>query len=940
MKTRTRLRGACLTALITMLIVGVSLQQRARTAGSTIHVTTTSPGIANDGKCSLQEAIYAANFDSGVAPSAWDPLILFDTTCEAGSGDDVIELEAGATYTMTAPVDDPYNPTGPTATPIVLSNITIEGNGAKLVRANPGRDFTGLPNFRAFAVGNRPFVTCVSFPLIEACVEDSDTTMPIPGDGKGKLTLKNLFIKGFTAKGGNGASGGGGGLGAGGAIYVLQAGLDVQNTTFQDNGAGGGNGSANVNATGGGGGGGLGGNGGAKGVAPFHGGGGGGGSRGDGGQGGHYSLGGHGGGGGGTVGDGHNGFNEDDYHPEADNSEGGFRCGGAGGVTDIGIGSDDGDHAYCPGGGGGGGESYRPIVGFVGHGDGGAGLYGGGGGGGGYDGGSGGHGGFGGGGGGGTSCCNNGPLYPFSPDGGDGGFGGGGGSGHGGYLEDGDAGDGGSFAGNGGQDHGGGGAGLGGAIFGHRATIDVRNSTFVGNFAVRGLAGGTTARNGGDAGGAIFVVDGALTVTNATLAYNETTGEGAGIVLYHSSETDSASFTLRNTIISNSAPAVRECALRGDDLGEVTKQGSGNLITFNNGCPGNIATSPADPALGPLQINSPGNTPTMAIGIDSSARDTGDDAYCSVADQRGVPRADLAPCDIGAYEFSEPPNFTISPIDAVTVVLGQFNFTNVGLNSVSGFTGDVELSASADPGVYVSFTPNPVSVPADGTGTGSMRVELDAGVAAGDHTITVTATSGSLTHTATAIVTAVATAASVGGVIDSFGSLGCIDSGGVVNAFKAKLAVADTLNGIGLVQPAINALGALRYQIGAQQGKHILSSCTVNGQVIDPGAVLTADVTSLILSLSTAAPNPLVGFVINGSGPVANATVTLSGGGVIATATTDALGFYYFTGTTALKKGSTYQVSVPVSDKKKAGASTQQFTWAGVMKVLANLVAQ
>ena len=223
-------------------------------------VTTTAQGIANDGKCSLQEAIYAANFDSGDAPSAWDPLILFGTqACEAGSGDDVIELEAGATYPMTAPLDDPYNPTGPTATPIVLSNITIEGNGAQLVRANPGRDFTGLPNFRAFAVGNRPFVTCIYFPAFNECVPGLDTTLPIPGDGKGKLTLKNLFIKGFTAKGGNGASGGGGGLGAGGAIYVLQAGLDVQNTTFQDNGAGGGNGSANVNATGGGGGGGLGG---------------------------------------------------------------------------------------------------------------------------------------------------------------------------------------------------------------------------------------------------------------------------------------------------------------------------------------------------------------------------------------------------------------------------------------------------------------------------------------------------------------------------------------------------------------------------------------------------------------------------------------------------------------------------------------------------------
>ena len=97
---------------------------------------------------------------------------------------------------------------------------------------------------------------------------------------------------------------------------------------------------------------------------------------------------------------------------------------------------------------------------------------------------------------------------------------------------------GGTFGGHGSELNGGGGAGLGGAIFGHSSTITVSNSTFTGNFAVRGVAGTSgfeedkAAMNGSDAGGAIFTVGGALTITNSTIAGNESTGDGAGVVTY------------------------------------------------------------------------------------------------------------------------------------------------------------------------------------------------------------------------------------------------------------------------------------------------------------------------------------------------------------------------------------------------------------------------
>jgi hypothetical protein len=57
-----------------------------------------------------------------------------------------------------------------------------------------------------------------------------------------------------------------------------------------------------------------------------------------------------------------------------------------------------------------------------------------------------------------------------------------------------------------------------------------------------------------------------------------------------------------------------------DDNISLTLHGAGNLITHNDSdgvCPGVVSTS--DPALQALTLNSPGNTPTMAILANSPA---------------------------------------------------------------------------------------------------------------------------------------------------------------------------------------------------------------------------------------------------------------------------------------------------------------------------------
>jgi hypothetical protein len=220
-------------------------------------------------QCSLQEAFYASEFKSNLAINSSNPEITYTTGCEAGTGNgDTIMLPPGAVFTFDHSWDqDSHNYMGPTATPIVFSKIIIEGNGATLQWLDHGG--AAPVNSRLFAIG-------------------PDLTTDPNASAKGDVTLKNVYVKGFHVKGGDGGfGGGGGGLGAGGAIYNFGGVLTIENSTFENNGAVGGNGGDGTSDNGGGaGGGGLAGNGGA---GCGRSGGGGGGSRGDGGKGGASS---------------------------------------------------------------------------------------------------------------------------------------------------------------------------------------------------------------------------------------------------------------------------------------------------------------------------------------------------------------------------------------------------------------------------------------------------------------------------------------------------------------------------------------------------------------------------------------------------------------------------------------------------------------------------
>jgi hypothetical protein len=598
-------------------------------SGSTIMVTTTVQkiGAQGSGGCSLQEAIYSANLHTNMAidsinPDGTDHFVTTD--CVAGTGNDTIVLPSGAGFMMSNVIEDQHNYMGPTATPIIFSDITIQANGSTI-------ESTGAQNFRAFSVGT-------------ASIDLNPGGSPNVVSGTGSLTLQNAYVKGFAVHGGNAGPSAGGGLGAGGAIYVQAGSLTVVNSTFEANSATGGNGgggSGGGNA--GGGGGGLSGNGGG---GLGNAGGGGGGARGNGGASDPDTNGngGAGGGGGGTVGGGLPGI-------LATGGTGGLKCGGNGANAQNSNGAD----GSCPGGGGGGGSTGVGL--FQNGGGGGNGNYGGGGGGGAEVIGSGGNGGFGGGGGGAPNLDGSG--------GGNGGFGGGAGSGFndglgGGPGTPGPFGGGASKTSNDQIRNGGGGGALGGAIFNDSGSVLIENCTFFNNDVDRGEAGGPDADNGADAGGAIFSRNGSLTVVDCTISGNRATGSGGGVVVVNDGAT--ATFILRNTIIADNG--ADECFFTGT----VTHDGSGNLIVENFGCPGMVSMD--DPQLGALQLNAPGNTPTMAITENSPAFQAGDDSVLGsplflTTDQRGVTRPQFTHSDIGAYEVRPcaltcPANITVS----------------------------------------------------------------------------------------------------------------------------------------------------------------------------------------------------------------------------------------------------------------------------------------
>jgi hypothetical protein len=336
--------------------------------------------------------------------------------------------------------------------------------------------------------------------------------------------------------------------------------------------------------------------------------------------------------------------------------------GGAPGTAMSGDGSGGGGSAIGPGNGTLGGSFGSGGFGFNANGGGGGGAGGGGGSG---TPGSGGGGGFGGGGGWGLG------------GGGNGGFGGGGAAMGSGATE-GAPGFGGGTPVTTAPTKGGGGAGLGGAVFNMQGSVTVINSTFTAN-AARGGAPLESSNPADGMGGAVFNMNGSFTAVGSTFAQNSASDHATAIynLVYDEAEERTAQTTLRNSIVARGTGAPEDLVSHRGTYNLITPKGTAdaavgerNIVQTSAGLEaGTITGTPltAEPLLQALASNG-GFTQTMLPGAGSPALDAGS-AFGLTTDQRGLARPSDLPSianfgdgsDIGAVEVQAPAPPAVPP---------------------------------------------------------------------------------------------------------------------------------------------------------------------------------------------------------------------------------------------------------------------------------------
>ena len=613
----------------------------------TIEPNTTADVRADDGRCSLREAVTASyeRLPSGAAGGE----------CPAGEGGDTIALGA-ARYELAGAAGDDNNLSGDID---ILGSLTIVGRGA----SDTIIDVRGLD--RVIEIGqNNPGTVAVTIDAIQVTggKAPAGAGRP-PSTGPGSVT------------------GDTGGSGAGGGGILNRATLTLRNSAVTGNRAGTGGRGGNANAASGT----LGGNPGSAGTGGRGGAGGDGGgfrsdgkllaienstitgnAAGDGGAGG-VGFGGDGAAGSGSAGGekagagtggrggagGRGGGIVSDQRLNVVDSVVATNASGAGGAGSTGVGGfgGRGGSDYTPGGDGAGGTGGRGgLAGY----------------------------------GGGIDAEADADIRRTliagntAATGGAGGNGVGGGGGSTGMLPGGDGGAGGAGAG------GAGGSGASGAGILTAVPSTVENTTVTANLAgdggeagdALGGAGGTGAKrgrgadalagNGGDGGGGggVAQVKGG-TLSHVTIHENAVGGGGeAGDAASGAGQPAGRSepglkgprggvaaiwpfpgttTTLRNSIVASN--------FGGNCTGTVTD--GGHNVTFGDAsCPG----TQADPRLGALQDNG-GPTPTHAIAPESPAFDAvpATDAECAATDQRSVARPHGPACDSGAFEFRPAP---------------------------------------------------------------------------------------------------------------------------------------------------------------------------------------------------------------------------------------------------------------------------------------------
>jgi len=176
------------------------------------------------------------------------------------------------------------------------------------------------------------------------------------------------------------------------------------------------------------------------------------------------------------------------------------------------------------------------------------------------------------------------------------------------------------------------------------------------------------------------------------------------------------------------------------------------------------------------------------------------------------------------------------------------------VNSITDYLGDfsnpVALTVTGQPaGITTSLNPASVTPPIGGSASAALGVQAAPFVTPEQFSLTLTGTSGLLVHSRIVSVTVAATTGGVTQVVGAELAAGCIDNSGIATAVTSKLAAAQADADAGDIQDAKSILLDLLALLQAQRGKHIGTTCTINGMSFDPDAVLMADVQALLATL-------------------------------------------------------------------------------------------
>ena len=179
---------------------------------------------------------------------------------------------------------------------------------------------------------------------------------------------------------------------------------------------------------------------------------------------------------------------------------------------------------------------------------------------------------------------------------------------------------------------------------GRPASLNIVNSTISGNNAR--LGGGVTSYNN---------VENSVTISNSTIAFNESgdRGSGGGLAI------GSGSATVQNSIIAKNTSVSADNQNCSADPGSAINSSGYNIEDATDCGFTNIGDSQdTDPLLGALGFNG-GETQTHPLLDGSPAIDSGP-TECPAEDQRGVSRPQGAACDKGAFErqAAVPPDTT------------------------------------------------------------------------------------------------------------------------------------------------------------------------------------------------------------------------------------------------------------------------------------------